>query len=316
MIRKDNEPKTVTYGEVAKNLNDGLENFDPARLAGLQQLQRVRAAKSTSLQREQARLTEKYGANHARVTTVVAKAEANRLLQRDLSYGIERAQTPPVQADPKAWTLHGHVRDSSRKGIDNLTVALYDDKGQWIEELGHACTDAHGYFRLTVKPEGSPDKQEAVDTKQGAEVKDAQETLARAAREKDAAASRRAAYTRVTNNQKVTLYIDREPTVPKLGEVIYREIIIDGDSCECAPPDGKPTKGERKGGKGKNEEPKGRYLGNRAKQELHDLNNTKPGCQVDEIKQNQRQYFASQREGVSAGYDLCAYCFGKESSKR
>jgi hypothetical protein len=86
---------------------------------------------------------------------------------------------------------------------------------------------------------------------------------------------------------------------------VYREIILDGDGCECLPPGGKPVP-----------EKEGRYLGNRKSFELHDLNNTKPGCQLDEIKDSQRESFTSQKAALAAGYDYCAHCFAKGKSKR
>ena len=39
-------------------------------------------------------------------------------------------------------------------------------------------------------------------------------------------------------------------------------------------------------------------------------------CRIDEIRPDHRVYFNTQREAQAAGYDYCAYCFGKEKSKR
>lgn len=61
---------------------------------------------------------------------------------------------------------------------------------------------------------------------------------------------------------------------------------------------------------------KTRYLGNASTRELHDLKNATPRCQVDEIKPEHRVAFKTEKEALAAGYDYCAYCFGKEKSKR
>lgn len=314
MIRKDDSPKKITFTEIAKGLNQGLESADPARLAGLQTLQRVRAVKDTSLAREQGRLAKKYGGQHPRVQAIAAKREANRALQRDLEVAVQRAQTPAVTPDPNAWTLHGYVRDAAFHGIHHVEVALYDDKKRWIEELGYACTDANGYFRLTTTAGAAPQAEEAPG------VEDVQEKLSRAAAGKPAGRF----YIHVTNADDITLHIDEEPVTPKLGEVVYREIILAGDVEACPPPGGgKPTKPTRGGGKdtgkgaGKDTVPakEGRYLGNRRKKELHDLSNAKPACRIDEIAAAQREYFSNQKQAVAAGYDLCGHCFGKEKSK-
>jgi hypothetical protein len=59
-----------------------------------------------------------------------------------------------------------------------------------------------------------------------------------------------------------------------------------------------------------------RYLGNSATRELHDLKNEKPRCHIDIIRFDHCINFNTQKEAVAADYDFCAYCFGKEKSKR
>lgn len=307
MIRKNDEQKKVSFGEIGNGLNQGLESADPLRLEGLQTLQRVRAVKDTSLAREQERLAKKYGVQHPRVQAIAAKREANRELQQDVEVAVQRAQTPAVTPDPKAWTLHGYVRDAAFHGIRHLKVALYDDKKRWVEELGYACTDANGYFRL------APTAGAAPESEQVPAAEDVQEKLSRAAAGKPS----RRLYIHVSNADDVTLHIDEDPVTPKLGEVVYREIILDGDIEGCPPPGGgKPSKPTRDGGKDANALREGRYLGNRSRKELHDLNKATPACQIDEIAAPQREYFANQKQARAAGYDLCAHCFDKDQSKR
>lgn len=62
--------------------------------------------------------------------------------------------------------------------------------------------------------------------------------------------------------------------------------------------------------------PPARFLGNVNQRELHDLENLTPQCQVDEIRADRRFLFATIEEAVAAGYDFCAYCFGRERSTR
>ncbi len=238
MIRKDESPKKITFTEIAKGLNQGLESADPARLAGLQTLRRVRAIKDVCLEREQARLAKKYGANHPRLREIAARRKANAVLEREVELQISRAQTPAVAADPNAWTLHGYVRDAGLIGQQDLTVALYDQNGRWIEELGQACTDTHGYFRLTVA--GAEPKAE------GESVEVATEKLSRTAGGRTGLV----AYIHVTNGAAATPYVDPESITPKLGAVLYREIILAEEGGECAPPEGgqapKPRRGSGK----------------------------------------------------------------------
>ena len=60
-----------------------------------------------------------------------------------------------------------------------------------------------------------------------------------------------------------------------------------------------------------------RYLGNTAKEEVHDLDNEKTGtneCQVDKIiNAGHDRPFTSLAAARGAGYDNCAYCLGSSS---
>ena len=52
------------------------------------------------------------------------------------------------------------------------------------------------------------------------------------------------------------------------------------------------------------------YLGDNNKRQVHDLENLKDGCEVDEIKLVHRRYFIpdSFKQANSEGYANCAWC--------
>jgi hypothetical protein len=54
-----------------------------------------------------------------------------------------------------------------------------------------------------------------------------------------------------------------------------------------------------------------RYLGNRNKKEVHDLDNEKTNCQIDEIINAGNDVpFNSLPAAHNAGYDNCHWCIG------
>jgi hypothetical protein len=59
-----------------------------------------------------------------------------------------------------------------------------------------------------------------------------------------------------------------------------------------------------------------RYLGNSRTREVHDLDRRNPACQVEEILFDRRLFFATPEQAAELGYDYCAFCFGREQSKR
>lgn len=52
-----------------------------------------------------------------------------------------------------------------------------------------------------------------------------------------------------------------------------------------------------------------RYLGNACERELHDLDNEKTQCQIDEIALDRRFYFDTVEQAKVMDYDLCGHCF-------
>lgn len=56
------------------------------------------------------------------------------------------------------------------------------------------------------------------------------------------------------------------------------------------------------------------YLGNTNTKEVHNLDNQKTNCQINEIKSEHKKYFATLQQAHAAGFDNCAHCIG--NSKR
>jgi len=59
-----------------------------------------------------------------------------------------------------------------------------------------------------------------------------------------------------------------------------------------------------------------KFLGNSNTRELHDLENATESCRLDQIKFDHRIFFKTPAQAIQSGYDFCAYCFGKDRSKR
>ncbi|MFN0140309.1 MAG: hypothetical protein ACKVQW_09510 [Pyrinomonadaceae bacterium] len=57
-------------------------------------------------------------------------------------------------------------------------------------------------------------------------------------------------------------------------------------------------------------------LGNSHARELHDLQNTKTNCRINQISADHRVFFKTEEDAIKAGYDYCYYCFGKGKSMR
>ncbi|MBX6322361.1 MAG: hypothetical protein IRY94_11080, partial [Rhodospirillaceae bacterium] len=146
----------VSLAEVKAALERGLDGADAARAGALEGLARLRAAKAAGLKREQAVLADRYGADDERTVAVTRRAAVNQTLVRQVAAEAQRAAVAVPAPDPEAWILHGRVLDASLGPARGLTVALYDASDVWRKELGHACTDKTGSYRLTARVERSP----------------------------------------------------------------------------------------------------------------------------------------------------------------
>jgi hypothetical protein len=267
----EKDPQTLHAAEAIRQLEALPARADTGRVEGLEALRRLRTAKAAMLAREQARLTARYGANHPRVQALTQQITVNRLLVNHVGAEAGRARVAQVDADPKAWILHGRVLNRDLKGQPGLTVALYDSRGAWVQALGFACTDSTGFFKLSATAAAAPGGSTAQPSSTGPTAQPGGGTLNQPPASgpatgptsqpskggtanqpptaPDAAAPRPTGgaggpvYVHVLDSRSMTLWSDPRALNPTLGRVDYEEIILgDTKPQDCAPPDGKKPK--------------------------------------------------------------------------
>ena len=226
--RKD---KKISLDNIAESLDSGLSGLDADRKTKLDQLNSVRSIKAKQLQREKERLSKKYGENHPRVQVINTKIESNNVLIKGIEISASNAEVEVPEVNEKAWILHGFVKDKNLIPMQDITVAIYDEEGNWMKVIGYACTDVKGYFRLDYNAE----KVRKVNASELNSVK-------------LEVSQQNAYYIHLSDKKGNQIYVDKRPLYPKLGQVDYRLIIIDKDAANCVPPDeqkrDKPVKEE------------------------------------------------------------------------
>jgi hypothetical protein len=225
-------PGDVPVDQVSRTVDQQLADLDPQRADAFDGLQAARAARGAGYAREQRRLALKYGADDPRVTALEDKIRFNDGLRRDVGFEAARARTESPVVDETGYVFHGFVRDLAGRGVPRLTIALYDERGNWIRELGHGCTDERGYFRMDYQRE----RTGSVPDNKATFAASAKGSAERAA----ANDSKLAVRIYVLDARQATLQIEREPLHPKLGEVDFRIIILGGEPSPCSPPPPKP----------------------------------------------------------------------------
>lgn len=265
--------------QVEKELEQTIKAADPVRAESLNKLQRLRTIKTKNQERERLRLTEKLGSDHPRVKLLQTKIETNKEFSRNLKLEMARAQTEAPVVDEDSWVVHGRVFNKQLKPVPGMKAALYDKDGCPIQTCGREITDKTGYFKLAIKDIASHSLDAATQT------------------------TPENGFLYVLDKESVIVHEDKRPLPITAGQVQYLEVVLDDGTEE--EPGGEPPPQTRT-----------RYLGNSNSRELHDLTNQKPACQIDEIKPDHRVNFKTQKEALALDYDYCAYCFGKDKSKR
>lgn len=210
----------VGRDEIVTKVDSTFENLDQQRTQGLGQLQQVQTVQTTALQREQQRLTAKYGEAHPRVQKIDTRLTYNQGAQKDLTQEIKRSKISVPQFDPKTWKGHGLILDQNEVGIQGLTVSLSDANATWIQALGYACTNEEGYFSI-IYPKETDSGATAPNVPDGQPL-----------------------FLTVTNADRQQLHRERTARTFKIGQIEYWRIVLgEGDrpTCEPPPPDDKPA---------------------------------------------------------------------------
>jgi hypothetical protein len=193
--------------ENAAQFESDLGKADTVRATALSGLQKLRVSRANYAQREQMRLAAKLGENHPDVIRLKDEMAADQHFGSALGAEVDRVSAAAPVVNEQGWALHGFVRNQELQGQPKLTVALFDRSNRWIESLGHTCTDDRGYFQLCFVP----GKEVALE--QGREL-----------------------FVHISDPKQKELYRDKKPMLVVLGEVKYREIIMDGERTVCSPP--------------------------------------------------------------------------------
>ena len=292
----------IQQAQVKHELDQALKSADPFRAESLQKLQRLRSARTKNQQRERLRLTEKLGGEHPRVMALQAKIDTNYEVARNLNLESVRARTEVPQVESDDWLVHGRVLNEQRQAVPGMRAALYDRSGCPIQTCGSEITDKTGYFNLTVKNvakgarAAAPMKKDTVDEARATNATN--KKTADDAGDKATVNRNVEGFLYVLDRNDVTVHRDKRPLTIAAGQAQYLEVVLDDADVDS------PA------------QPKTRYLGNSHSRELHDLKNQKSACQIDEIRVDHRINFKTQKEALALNYGYCAYCFGKDKSKR
>jgi hypothetical protein len=207
-----NTQRQVDRQERLNKINESIDCLDEQRSLGLERLSTLQEVQSTILEREQRRLTQKYGANHPRVQKVTRRLSYNKGVKSELDQQIEISKIQVPTVNRQTWMIHGRVLTPQQKGIEGLIISLFDAHNRWIQAIEIICTDERGYFAIRYIVSDSSPTNSVISPDQPL-------TLT------------------VTDDDRQILYQEPNPLFVNIGKIDYRQIILDLDQRPKTPPE-------------------------------------------------------------------------------
>jgi hypothetical protein len=209
------ETRRISKCEMIGWLNDSLDQVERLRGENLDKLYSMQTVKDTAAKIEYKSLSAELGKDHPKVKILKARIDYNANMFKELDEIIVRTKTKKPGIDDKTWVVHGMAIDKNRKGVKGLTVALYNEKGEYLKDLGIVSTNENGYFSTAYSPKDVK-RQYDESTK---------------------------VFVKVINKEGKVLYQTAEPMFIKFGTIETLDIDIPGEEEIIAPPGSEPEPG-------------------------------------------------------------------------
>jgi|GEM_PF-1677720 len=179
-----------------------LENLQAYQIGEDYQFQ---AAKTENYTLEYERYAQRYGSDDPRTVEMASRRDLSAA-QSLTSFRIYDAASVPIVEIENGWTVDGYVRMADGGPAPIVTVAAYDQAGNWLEELSYGCTNVTGYFSIVV--------ENLLDRPLGP------------------------VYMRVSKEKRLLAAFNVPQLIPRSGGTDRIEIkLCDPDDRDCGPPD-------------------------------------------------------------------------------
>ncbi len=144
------EEFSPTITKHTKTLLQGLGKAEDLRKAGYVTSLELHATKTALQRRELDRLSQKYGAQHPTVQRITGAIAHSSKLAKAIQMQQVRADNPVLPAAAGTCLIQGIAMNKEGKPKAGITVSLFAKDQTWVRELGYACTDASGIFKLLI----------------------------------------------------------------------------------------------------------------------------------------------------------------------
>lgn len=295
----ENNNDLTSYVDRLKNV---LKRHEGANREAVRELTELQLFNRVLLEREAKRLKSKLGSDHPRTKAIAdgLKQNLNVINSLENEFELSRLKVPEVSKDDTL--LHGRIADEYGRGVAGVKIILKSSAGDRLS-AADIITDESGYFSYKFEPAAM---EKIADEKVNITIVDNQGEIIHQPHEPlRMKAGEHKLLRTVVNKEKAYPWLRRAKQGASGGETIRAKKRTTD----------RPAVGKKKTVTAEKEK-QPRYLGNSHKREIHDLRCTTKNCQIEKIKPDHRVPFKTLKKGLEAGYDYCAYCFGKDRSKR
>lgn len=267
---------------------------------------------AASQQREAKRLQKSGRDKDPRIEALKASIAETDRLRTTARWGQARVDRTLASLSDQNDVFHGFVSDTDLRFLKGYTVKLVSAGDTGGKTELSATTENDGYFCMTLverkagsqfsaKNEAQANMSAMMSVIFGVGAQGAPEKAEAAANSLNATAAARS-MTSTAPKASVEIFdpsgqrVHQDPFPVEIdGGSVYREYVFNSKDSSSGTQ---------------------RYAGNPSTREIHDTQKLTKRCNFGEIDPKVLVYFDDTAAAERAGYDYCAYCFGKAKSKR
>jgi hypothetical protein len=110
----------------------------------------LQASKTENYTLQYERNALRYGVDDTRTTEMAMLRDLSAAESQTTFRFYDAASVPIIEVE-NGWTVDGYVRMPDGGPAPIVTVAAYDQAGNWLEQLSFGCTTVTGYFSIVVE---------------------------------------------------------------------------------------------------------------------------------------------------------------------
>ncbi len=141
----------ITNSDSNGMLNLALDQLDEEQVIALEEVSQFYEQNGGAFSEEYRRMLAKHGPDHPRIKRLAYRLAAIPDTLASIRTQLHRAriQVPEIK-EPNDWHIHGFLLDEQENFLPGFVVLLFNEKKEWVRELGYSQSDDKGHYSLVL----------------------------------------------------------------------------------------------------------------------------------------------------------------------